>query len=131
MRYEEFEYNNNEVVKINVFNPQNQLTHYYTYLYDNSGNVLGEDYYYMDGAEAKLQTRILREYDDKNNPLKVFTVERTPGINTNKNNITNQTTINYYTEEEQSYTVENLYEYNDLGYPVKVNNLEYIYGEGE
>jgi hypothetical protein len=131
MRYEEFEYNNNEVVKINVFNPQNQLTHYYTYLYDNNGNVLEEDYYYMDGTEAKLDTRILYEYDDMNNPLKVFTVEGNPGINSNNNNITNQTTINYYNDEEQSHTAENLYEYNYLGHPVKVNNLEYIYGKEE
>ncbi|HEC45040.1 MAG TPA: hypothetical protein ENI20_19710 [Bacteroides sp.] len=131
MIYEEFEYNNNEVVKINVFNPQNQLTHYYTFIYDNNGNVLEEDYYYIEGAEAILQTRISYEYDDKNNPLKVFTVEGIPGINTNNNNITNQTTINYYNEEEYSYTAENLYEYNDLGYPVKVNNLEYIYGKEE
>ncbi len=130
MQYEEFEYSQNEVVKINVLNPRDQLTHYYTYLYDQIGNVLEEEHYYMqNGDVAKLQTRILYEYDDKSNPHKVFEHEGTPGINTNTNNITRQTSINYYGEEEQSYTIENVYEYNDLGYPVKKNHLEYIYGE--
>lgn len=132
MNYEEYEFNDDRVAKINVFNPQDQLTHYYTFLYDNNGNVQEEGYYYLqDGSDAILQTRILYEYDDMLNPLKVFAVEGTPGINTNQNNITRQTTINYYNDEEQSYTVENVYEYNDLSYPVKVNNLEYIYGQDE
>lgn len=132
MNYAKYEYENDKVVKIKLFNPQDQLTHYYTYVYDSPGNVSKEEYYYIqDGADAKLQTRILYEYDDKNNPFKVFAVEGTPGSNTNKNNITKQTTINYYAEEEQSYTVEYSYEYNDLGYPVKADSLEYIYGEGE
>ena len=100
MNYEEYEFNDNRVAKINVFNPQNQLTHYYTFLYDNNDNVLEEGYYYMqDGTDAILQTRILYEYDDKLNPLKVFAVEGTPGINTNQNNIIRQTTINYYNDE--------------------------------
>ena len=132
MNYSEYEYENEKVVKIKLFNPQDQLSQYYTYLYDSNGNVSKEEYYYIqDGAEAILQTRILYEYDDKNNPFIIFAVEGTPGINTNRNNITKQTTINYYTEGDQSYTVENSYEYNYLGYPVKANNFEYIYGEGE
>ena len=132
VNYSEYEYENEKVVKIKLFNPQDQLSQYYTYLYDSNGNVSKEEYYYIqDGAEAILQTRILYEYDDKNNPFIIFAVEGTPGINTNRNNITKQTTINYYTEGDQSYTVENSYEYNYLGYPVKANNFEYIYGEGE
>ncbi len=132
MNYNQYEYNSGKVVKINVFNIQNQLTQYYTYLYDDTGNILKEEYYFIqDGADAKLQRRILYEYDNKHNPFIVFAVEGTPGINTNKNNITRQTTINYYGEEEESYTDEYSYEYNDLGYPVMVNNLEYIYGENE
>lgn len=132
MNYSGYDYENGKVVKIKLFNPQDQFSQYYTYLYDSIGNVSEEEYYFMqDDAVAILQTRILYEYDDKNNPFKIFTVEGTPGINTNRNNITKQTTVSYYAEEEQSYTVENSYEYNELGYPVKVNNFEYIYGEGE
>ena len=132
MNHSEYEYENEQVVKIKVFNPQDQLSQYYTYLYDSTGNVSKEEYYYtQEGAEAILQTRILYEYDDMNNPFKIFAVEGTPGISTNSNNITKQTIIDYYTEGDQSHTVENSYEYNDLGYPVKANSYEYIYGEGE
>ncbi len=132
MNYAKYEYENDKVIKINLFNPRDQLRQYYTYLYDGSGNVSEEEYYFIqDGSDARLQTRIVYEYDDKNNPYKVFSVEGTPGINTNKNNIIKQTTINYYAEGEQSDTIENSYEYNDLDYPVRVNNLDYIYGEEE
>lgn len=130
MYYSKYEYNNEKVVKIELFNPQEQLTQFYTYLYDDNGNVSQEEFYFMqDGTDAILQSRILNEYDDKNNPFRVFAVEGTPGINTNMNNITTQTSIYFYDEEEQAYTNEYIYEYNDLGYPVKANNLEYIYGE--
>ena len=129
----EFEYKNDTMIKIKLFNPQGQLTQYYTYLYDEKGNVSQEEYYYFnqDGTEAILQSKTINEYDDMNNPFIVFAVEGTPGINTNMNNITRQIITNYYPGEESSYTVEYTYEYNDLGYPVKANNLEYIYGEGE
>jgi hypothetical protein len=132
MNYSKYEYINDKVIKINIFNPKDQLTHYYTYLYDGSGNVSEEEYFYMqEGTDARLQTRILYEYDDKNNPYKVFSVEGTPGTYTNLNNIIKQTTIYYYTEGEQTDIIENTYEYNDSGYPVKVNDLEYIYGAEE
>ncbi len=130
MNYEEYEYENNKVVKISLYNPQDQLTYYRTYLYNNNGNVSEEKFYYMeDGGTASLQSKTLYLYDDKNNPFKVFAVEGTPGRNTNENNITRQITISYYSGEESSYTVDYTYEYNELGYPVKVNGLEYIYGE--
>ncbi len=130
MNYSTYEYENGKVTKINLYNPQDQLTHYYTYQYDDSGNVTTEEYYYMqDFTDAQLQTRIVYEYDTKNNPFRVFAVEGTPGRNNSKNNITRQTTINYYGGDEQSYIVEYVYEYNALGYPVKANNLDYIYGE--
>lgn len=132
MNYSKYEYENDKVVKINIFNPKDQLTLYYTYLYDISGNVLVEEYYYMqDETEARLQTRKLYEYDDRNNPFKVLAIEGTPGIYTNSNNIIRQITTDYYTEGEQTDTIENAYEYNDSGYPVKANDLEYIYGEEE
>lgn len=126
----EYEFTNDKVTKINLFNPQGQLTQFYTYLYDDNGNVLQEENYFVqDGTDTILQTRKLSEYDNKKNPFSIFAVEGTPGISTNKNNITKETTIYYYDEEEQTYTVNYIYDYNDLGYPVKANNLEYIYGE--
>src|SRR4030042_356688 len=137
--YRKFLYNKqNQLIKIEIalsFNPLScaiipgttfedgddprkaKIGQYMEYEYSDNGNLKIKNFYY--------------ENDDKNNPFKIFAVEGTPGSNTNKNNITKQTTINYYAEEEQSYTVEYSYEYNDLGYPVKANSLEYIYGEGE
>jgi len=127
-----YEYNNDKVVKINLFNPQGQLNQYYTYMYDEKGNVSQEEYYFIqDGTDAILQSNTINEYDDKNNPFKVFAVEGTPGINTNMNNIIRQVTTYYYNGDETSYSRVYTYEYNDLGYPVKANNLEYIYGEGD
>jgi len=132
LNYANYEYINGRVVKIKLFNPQDRLSHFYTYLYDGTGNVSEEDYYYIsEEEEATLQTRTLYEYDDMNNPFIIFAVEGTPGRNTNKNNITRQTTINYYTEGDQSYTVEYSFEYNDLEYPVKADSFEYIYGVDE
>lgn len=126
----EYEYKNDTVVKIRLFNPQGQMTQYFTFSYDHSGNVSQEESYFIqDESDTLIQTRILYEFDDKINPFRVFAAEGTPGINTNKNNITRKTTIHYYDGEEQLYSVEYNYEYNDLGYPVKANNLEYIYGE--
>lgn len=126
----ELEYTHDKVTKIKLFNPEGQLTQFYTYLYDDNGNVLQEESYFIqDATDTLLQTRKLNEYDDMINPFTVFAVEGTPGIGTNNNNITKETTIYYYDGEEQTYTLENTYEYNDLGYPVKANNLEYIYGE--
>lgn len=130
MSYEVFVFQNEEVVRINMFNPQDELTQYRTYLYDDKGNVLEEEYHFlMIDAEASLQSRTIFEYDDKINPFQVFSVTGGPGRYSNKNNITKQ--ITYNTGEEQPYVQENTYEYNDLGYPVKVNNVDYIYGEDQ
>jgi hypothetical protein len=132
MNYEVPIYDGEKIVRIDVFNPKNQLTHYYTYQYDSRGNVVQEDYYVMQEVdEGVLQSRILSEFDEMHNPFRVFAVECTPGDATNLNNIVRQTTLYYYNEDVESYTQENEYEYNDMGYPVLANNMEYIYGEGE
>lgn len=131
MNYEKFEYQENRVIRKDVYNPQDQLTHYYTYQYDSLGNVEQEDYYSNQEDVAVLQSRTLSEFDDMHNPLRVFAVEGTPGTNTNENNIVRQTIQYYYTEATESYTITNEYDYNDLGYPIRSNSLEYVYGEEE
>lgn len=132
MSYNEFVYDEGKVIRTNMFNPADELTQYFTYSYDEYGNVSEEEYYFLlDLENASLQRRIKYEYDDKINPFKVFSAKGTPGIFTNSNNITKQTAFEYYSVEEQSYTIENSYEYNDLGFPVKVNNVDYIYGKDE
>ena len=125
-----FDYENSKIVKRSLYNPTGKLTQYYTYVYDNNGNVTTESYYYNnDDTGPELQSNIVYEYDDKNNPLIVFAVEGIPGQGTNINNIIKRTDISFYSDEPQYYTVENNYDYNELGYPIKVNNIDYMYGK--
>jgi hypothetical protein len=130
--YEVFQYEGDKIVRIDTYTPQGQLTQYHTYQYDSMGNMQQEEYYLIQEADlAVLQSRTLSEFDTMHNPFMVFAVEGTPGINTNKNNTTRKTFIYYFSGTEESYTQETEYEYNDLGYPISANAIEYIYGEGE
>jgi hypothetical protein len=131
MNYEVFEYQDNNVIRKDVYNPNDQLTHYYTYQYDSLGNVEQEDYYAVQDDQAVLQSRILSEFDNMHNPLQVFAPEGTPGTNTNANNIVRQTTQYFYNGTEEPSVIAFDYEYNDLGYPIHSNSLEYVYGVGE
>ena len=66
-----------------------------------------------------------------NNPYQSFKRLTNPGVFTNRNNITKETyTLNFDVDPsiEKVQITENSYEYNDMGYPVKVNGMtEYIY----
>jgi hypothetical protein len=127
--YEILEWNDNKISKISTFNPSGALTHYNTYEYDAEGN-LGHNYYYTvaNDAEDKLIYTHTFEFDTKNNPYRVFAAEGVPGLFTNKNNITKDTYV-YNASSGSQYTTNYNYEYNTLGYPVKVNDNAYIYGE--
>jgi hypothetical protein len=94
--------------------------------------VKEEDYYAMqEGDVAVLMSRTLSEFDNMHNPFIVFTAEGIPGINTNENNIVRQTILYYYSGTEESNINVYDYDYNELGYPIRSNTLEYVYGEGE
>lgn len=128
--YQTYEYNNNHVVKLNLFSPIGQLNQYNEYQYDENGNVSNDNYYQVeDNVDATLRKHSVFGFDDKNNPYLIFASEGIPGIFTNKNNILNVTFVTYNSGGEYQNTVQNTYEYNSLGYPVKVNNLIYSYAE--
>jgi hypothetical protein len=128
--YQTYDYNNNQIAKISIFNPQGQLNQYHDYQYDGNGNMIRDDYYLVEpGADAKLQSFSIFELDDKNNPFIVFAGEGYPGILTNRNNILKETEVFYNAGGETQDSVQNAYEYNTLGYPVKVNDLNYSYDE--
>lgn len=133
MSYEVFDYDDNFVTRINIFNIQDELTQFHDFEYDMSGNVSVEDYYFysVDSINATLASRREFEYDNKLNPFQVFDVEGFPGRGTNPNNITKEITSYFYNNEQDSYSTEYNYEYNALGFPVLVNDVEYIYGEDE
>jgi|WetSurMetagenome_2_1015567.scaffolds.fasta_scaffold30321_2 hypothetical protein len=128
--YQTYAYNNNQIVKLSICNPQGQLNQYHDYQYDGNGNITRDDYYLVEmGADAKLQSHTIFELDDKNNPYIIFAGEGDPGIYTNKNNILKETSTFYNAGEESHNSIQNNFEYNTLGYPVKVNDLEYSYFE--
>ena len=126
--YQTYEYNNDEIVKLNTFNPQGQLTQYYDYLYDDSGNIIREDQYLITSV-TKLVSTMLYEFDNKNNPYQVFACEGEPGIYTNRNNIIKETSVSVNGTAESQSIKTNIYEYNSLDYPVRINNLDCIYGK--
>jgi hypothetical protein len=128
--YQTYEYNYNHVVKLNLFSPMGQLNQYNDYQYDENWNITIDNYYQVENiVDTTLRKHSVFEFDDKNNPLLIFASEGIPGIFTNKNNILKVTYINYNSGGEYQNTIQNTYEYNSLGYPVKANNLIYSYGE--
>lgn len=130
-----FEYNDNNLIsKILLYNSDNEVTQFRTYLYDSNNNVIEEDYYTYPntaGTGPEHLSKITFEYDSFHNPYKIFEQGGNPGINTNTNNIVKTKTIHYepapgvpaYSESTTSY------EYNhDTGFPVRViNGEEFIY----
>ncbi len=132
----EFEYNDKNLIsKVLLYNSDNVVTQFRTYLYDSRNNVIEEDYYtYLfitSGAAPKHMAKITYEYDSFHNPYKIFEQGGNPGIYTNANNIIKTITIHYdpspgipaYSESTTSY------DYNlETGFPVRVTDgEEYIY----
>jgi hypothetical protein len=108
------------------------ISGYTDYLYDDRGNVTRATRYIISSEGiAVLSTTTEYEFDDMHNPYLSFRRLLTPGIYTNSNNITKETyTINSDVDPsiEKVQVIENSFEYNDMGYPVKVNGLsEYKY----
>jgi hypothetical protein len=126
--YQTYDYENDKIVKLSAFNPQGLLTQYHDFMYDDSGNITRDDLY-MNNSVIKLVNTGIYEFDNKNNPYKVFACEGNPGISSNKNNIIKETSVWYNGTAESRDTKENVYEYNNLDYPVKINELDCLYGK--
>jgi hypothetical protein len=125
--YQTYEYENDRVVKLSTYNPQNQLIQYHVYAYDDSGNISKDDQY-VNNSEIILLNTVICEFDSKNNPYRVFASEGNPGIYTNKNNIIKETSVSYNGAVESRNIRQNVYEYNSLDYPVRINELDCMYG---
>ncbi len=133
-----FEYNDNNLIsKALLYNSDNVVTQFRTYLYDSESNVIEEDYYsYLfipSGTGPKHLSKITFEYDSFFNPYKIFEQSGSPGISTNRNNIIKRKTINYNQVPGIDSNSESTtsYEYNyETGYPKRViNGEEFIYEE--
>jgi hypothetical protein len=127
--YQTYEYQNNLISAIHIFNTQDQLMQKYVYIYEN-GNVSQEKYYSVEnGTTEKLLRVHSYKYDDRLNPYKVLVSEGQPGIYTNNNNILSDSVKHFYNDVVNEYVTNYTYEYNTSGFPSKVNNMSYIYGK--
>jgi len=128
---EEFLYENDRIVRATGYY-NNSISGYTDDLYDDNGNIIKQTKYFVSSAAiAELSTTTEYEYDNMHNPYQSFKRLITPGVYTNQNNITRETcTIQFEVDPstEKVQITENSYEYNDRGYPLKVNGLtEYVY----
>ena len=126
--YQTYDYENDKIVKLSTFNPQELLIQYHDYKYDDNVNITRDDQY-INSPAIKLVNTTTYEFDNKNNPYLVFACEGNPGKYTNRNNIITETSVSYYGTSESHNTRVNVYEYNTLGYPVKINMLDCRYGQ--
>jgi hypothetical protein len=129
--YSEYTYENDRISRQTMY-WQNELSHYIDYLYDEKGNLIKETKYRaLSTAAAELLTTTEYEFDNMQNPFLSFKRLMTPGKFTNPNNILKVTyTLHFEVDKsvQKVSVVSNSYEYNDMGYPVKVNGeAEYVY----
>lgn len=122
-----FIYNAEERIERRTSFQNNQESVYDDYFYDNTGNLIKEQrFFILENGTPELQTTTEYEFDEKHNPYLAFRGLMIPGRNTNPNNIIKETyTIH---SEMDVQVVEYSYEYNTLGYPVKINDgTNYVY----
>jgi hypothetical protein len=129
--YMTFTYDNDRISRQTMY-WQNNISGYIDFFYDSSGNLTKEEKYgIVEGGAPELWTTHEYEFDNMKNPYYAFRHLRTPGKYTNPNNIVKETyTIHFEVDAfiEKVQIIENSYEYNDKGYPVKVNKeTEYVY----
>jgi hypothetical protein len=129
--YSEFTFENDRISRQTMY-WQNELSFYIDYLYDEKGNLVKESKYYVPSTGiAELWTTTEYEYDNMYNPFQAFKRIMTPGKFTNPNNITKETYTIYFEVDQWTQkvsTITNTYEYNEKGYPIKVNGeVEYVY----
>jgi hypothetical protein len=127
----EFLYEDERVIRATGYK-EDEISGYTDYSYDSNGNISKQErYHFSPEGIAELTTTTEYEYDNMNNPYQSFKRLITPGIYTNQNNIVKETyTIHFEVDAfiEKVQIKENSYEYNDKGYPVKVNEVtEYVY----
>lgn len=128
------EYNGDLIVKRNLHNKDGTITRFYTYEYDNNGNVEREKYYsclFTESFEPRIIIENSYKYDNKKNPIIIFKALSIPGLYSNTNNVIETNSILYEAPQglDKYSTSKTTYEYNLRNYPVKVikENDEYEY----
>jgi len=130
--YSEFSYDSNGRIGRQTLLWDNKIIGYIDYLYDGGGNLIKETVYSIASSGLpEINTTTQYEFDNYQNPFKVFYRLMTPGINTNPNNIIKETyTIHFKPGQGTEITriTLNSYTYNSNGYPVRKNgNIQYLY----
>jgi hypothetical protein len=124
--YSKYEYNGKGQVSKKIFYNEDKPGGFIEFFYDGSGNLIKRLHYYsLNDGTAELQTTTEYEYDTMHNPYLAFRQLLNPGSYTNPNNITKETYIllgDLPKGIERVQITSNIYEYNELGYPVKVND---------
>ena len=103
---------------------------YIDYAYDATGNLKKKSQYMIkpDGATHLLSTNEY-EFDGMHNPFLFFKNTLIPGTESNVNNVIKETFIRYDSISSnvvQNTVEQHVYEYNEHGYPVKMDN-EYTF----
>lgn len=118
--------------QLTMYSEDSKPMSYADFFYDESGNVIKKSEYLILPDRTPV-LRVIREYefDKMHNPFLVYRKSIFPGRSTNQNNIIKETST-YYSERPagtDSVTIANhVYEYNELGYPIKMDNkLTYEY----
>ena len=130
--YSEFTYDANKRISRQTMYWVNVATGYIDYSYDGKGNLNNEMLYNLPtSGVAELITTTSYNFDNKQNPYKLFRRLMIPGINTNQNNIIKETYAIHLTPAQGSDKVqitETSYKYNAMGYPVSSSgNVSYVY----
>lgn len=127
----EFQYKDDKIIRSTGYY-KNVKSDYADYYYDERGNLIKQvKYTVLSSGITELTTTTEYEFDNMKNPYHAFKRLTTPGKYTNSNNIIKETyTIHFEVDPSiQKIQVTNTsYEYNYLGYPIRVNdNTEYVY----
>ena len=133
LEYSELSYNNKGNVSRRTYFMEDKISAYFDFLYDEKGNLIKASRFWVPvTGEDILSYTYEYEYDNNPNPFIVFKRLIVPGLNgiyTNENNIVKEiyTVVGEY-ESLVTRVTDIVYEYNDLGYPVKKgSNIEYVY----
>jgi hypothetical protein len=129
--YSEFTFDNDRISRQTMY-WENEMTFYIDYGYNEKGNLIKESKYHVSSTGlSELWTTTEYEYDSMRNPYQAFKRLMSPGKFTNPNNIIKETyTIHFEVDQwaQKVQIINNEYEYNEKGYPIKVNgDAEYIY----
>lgn len=130
--YSEFSYNDSGRISRQTLFWDNKVAGYIDYLYDSAGNLIMETLYSLTSdGKPELSTTTKYEFDNYKNPFKSTYILYEPGMYTNANNIVKEIFTIHFKPGEGTDIEKislNIYEYNNMGYPVRKNgNTEYLY----